>query len=486
MTGRALVVTWTIVLTSCGVPERGDTLAGRSRPLLDHDWALPGDLGLAPSSFEAPDAVAALHTAPNGLRAYILSDTADPIVQVTAALPLGRALERGGETAASEVLARQLAGRVRRDLRGDGPSRVQTGQEVDFARITVTVPAEDWRRALGAVVAALRDPGLDPTVVAAFRTGSGYASPTTGLGSTAFRPAVELERLVAGYPVAPPDPGLRVSPEAVHRIARRALHPGAAVLGVGGGVAREAVERALVELTAGWAPVAPLEPPERQLFPDPRLPQEPVLAIDQDGATSWLAIGHPLPPVDDAAEPSLAVLEEVLNIRINIATREIRGLTNRALLRLPRSADGSGLLHVRTGSRPESVAPLVHYIMEELSRIRRPGGSPTEDEMEQAKGGLVTSAWQASLDGARQASLTYAVETVRYGSLEHLQRWPKAVRAVTAEQVRAAAERYILPDRMTAVLIGPLDAIRAARHPRWPFSLEEVSPELRRPVTGGD
>lgn len=53
---------------------------------------------------------------------------------------------------------------------------------------------------------------------------------------------------------------------------------------------------------------------------------------------------------------------------------------------------------------------------------------------------------------------------------------------MTADQVQAAAERYIQPDRMTAVLVGQLEAIDAARHPRWSFTLEQVRSELRRPM----
>jgi predicted Zn-dependent peptidase len=45
---------------------------------------------------------------------------------------------------------------------------------------------------------------------------------------------------------------------------------------------------------------------------------------------------------------------------------------------------------------------------------------------------------------------------------------------VTAEQVRAAAERYIQPDEMRTVIIGQLDAVRKARHPRWPVTLDDV------------
>ena len=46
---------------------------------------------------------------------------------------------------------------------------------------------------------------------------------------------------------------------------------------------------------------------------------------------------------------------------------------------------------------------------------------------------------------------------------------------MTGEQVQAAAAKYIHPDKLVTVLIGQLDAVRNARHPRWPATLEELS-----------
>ena len=181
-----------------------------------------------------------------------------------------------------------------------------------------------------------------------------------------------------------------------------------------------------------------------------------------------------LPRIAPGDEAAVAVMTEILNVRLNIAVREIRGLANQAVLHVPASTRHEGLLHVRTGGRPESVAPLVHYSLQELSRIRQAGGLPTGDELEQVKGGLVLGKWQGSLDGARAASATYAVETARHGSLDRLIGWPKAVRAVTAEDVRRVAQAYVQPDRMATVVIGPLDAVRKSRHPRWPMTFDEV------------
>ena len=157
----------------------------------------------------------------------------------------------------------------------------------------------------------------------------------------------------------------------------------------------------------------------------------------------------------------------------------LNGLTP---LQVPATTRLGGLLHVRTGGRAESVAPLIRYALEELSRIRGTTGAPTAEELEQVKGGLVLGKWQASLDGPRNISATYAMESSRYGSLDRLMRWPDAVLAVTSTEVTAAAARYIRPDQMGVVVIGPLDTVRKARHPRWPATLNEVLPAGATPA----
>jgi zinc protease len=237
-------------------------------------------------------------------------------------------------------------------------------------------------------------------------------------------------------------------------------------------VARSEIEAALNELGAGW--VGHAETSNTAPAPSETKAGDRFLAIDEPGFTTWLAVGHPMPAVDPSDEAPLAVMAQILNIRLNIVIREIRGLANQAVLNMPATTRSPGLLHVRSGARPESIAPIVKYAKEELTRIREQAGMPTVDELEQAKGGIVLSQWQRSLDGARSASATFATETVQNGSLDRLRRWPDTVRGVTAEQVQAAAAKYIQPDKLATVLIGQLDAVRTARHPRWPATLDEL------------
>ncbi len=421
----------------------------------------------------------------SGLRAYVVPAAEDGVVQIVAALAIGRTREQPNEVGVSELVSRLLSNQVNERLGPGFTGRFQTDQDADLTRLSLQVLADDWRAGVAAVVSTLKQVRLDAAAIASYRTGPGYAPQTRGLGGAQFRPAIELARLVANHPVAPPPPGLSLPRTAVASMVSRTLRPAQVVLGIGGGVARAEVQRELELLTADWDRGTEAAAGAASATGVAKMTVERVRTFDEPGLTTWVALGHPMPPIAPGHEAAVAVMTDVVNVRLNIVAREIRGLANQVVLQVPATTRHGGLLHVRTGARAESIAPLLYYSRRELSRIREDDGLPTADELEQVKGGLVLGKWQGSLDGARAASATYAIEAVRYGSLDRLTRWPDAVRAVTAEDVRTVARTYVHPGELGAVIIGPLEAVRNARHPRWPKALDEVLPSPQPTLSDG-
>ena len=76
------------------------------------------------------------------------------------------------------------------------------------------------------------------------------------------------------------------------------------------------------------------------------------------------------------------------------------------------------------------------------------------------------------------ASETFAVEHVRRGGTDRLLGWLEAVVAVTAADVKRVPQEYLDPAAFVTVVAGPMERIRAARHPRWPVALDELEAEL--------
>ena len=250
------------------------------------------------------------------------------------------------------------------------------------------------------------------------------------------------------------------------------------VFGVGGAVSRDEVEEVLESATRGWAPGG--EPATEPATIEPVESVSRFHAVDVPSLEGWIAIGRAIGSVPESDRAALSVLRFILAERLNIAAREMRGLANRDDFEIPVTASGTGLLLVRTGGRPEAVAPLVRYSLDELERMHDPQEPVSEAEVARAKGWLVEAVWRRSLELATHASETFAVEQVRRGGMDHLMGWPEAVRSVTAEDVKAIAQEYLDPATFVTIVAGPLARIRAARHPRWPVALDEVEAGLSR------
>lgn len=480
-------------LAGCGSGP-GESLPGRSRPIFEHGWPGPDELALGPAAFAPPDPGEALFEASSGVRAYIVAGgAADPLVRLTAALPLGRLHEDKSEPGASRLLIELLTTRgpagasrplsLRLAELGTSLNVVET---LDVTHVSMQVLPEDWREGLELLVELVRRPDLDAAAISEYRAGPGYDMPMAGIDGDGFRPKVELERRLQGYPLAPPDPGTTVSPSAVTALAARSLSADKVVFGIGGPVTREEVGEVLESAIRGWTPGEEPAPGVSTIAPaaitaDAAESSARFHAVDVPSLEGWIAIGRAVASIPESDRAALSVLRFILAERLNIVAREMRGLANRDDFEVPVTGSGAGLLLVRTGGRPEAVAPLVRYSMAEIERMHDPGEAVTEAEVTRARGSLVDGIWRRSLELATGASETFAVEHVRRGGTGDLMAWPEAVRSVMPEDVRAVARQYLDPATFVTVVAGPLERIRAARHPRWPVALDQVEADLGRP-----
>ena len=128
LAGRVVALVLVLQAAACAADApQGEVLPGHSRPVLEHDWPHPRDLAFDDSGFRPADAAAALVTTPSGVRAFILPDTADPLAEVTAVLPLGRQFEADDEVGAADVVSRVLARLRGRRKCFDSPSTTTAG-----------------------------------------------------------------------------------------------------------------------------------------------------------------------------------------------------------------------------------------------------------------------------------------------------------------------------------------------------------------------
>ncbi|MGE0451871.1 MAG: M16 family metallopeptidase [Vicinamibacterales bacterium] len=151
---------------------------------------------------------------------------------------------------------------------------------------------------------------------------------------------------------------------------------------------------------------------------------------------------------------SLRVMNETLGglftSRINLNLREEHGYTYGARSQFTfRRSEGPFV--VATGVRTDVTAPALSEIMKELARMRDSRVTPAELTL--AKDALVRSLPAAFETSGRVTATTadlflYGLPLDYYVSLE------RRIGSISAEQVAAAARKYIVPSRAVAIVVG--------------------------------
>jgi len=114
---------------------------------------------------------------------------------------------------------------------------------------------------------------------------------------------------------------------------------------------------------------------------------------------------------------------------------------------------------------------LIELTLREIDRMRQ--SLVPEEELFVAQGALADGTFAAGYADGNATARTLAREWLLRGNHSASSAYQDRIRAVTREDVRAAAQKYLHPERMNIVIIGPIDAIRAAPQIEDERTLEE-------------
>ncbi len=136
--------------------------------------------------------------------------------------------------------------------------------------------------------------------------------------------------------------------------------------------------------------------------------------------------------------------------RINLNLREEHGYTYGAGSQFVFRRTAGPFL-VATGVRTDVTAPAVSEILKEIRRMR---DTPmTNDELTMAKDSLVRSMpsdFQTSDDVTATTAAIYVYDL----GLDYFSKYRSRLTAVTADQAKAAAEKYLVPEKLVVVAVG--------------------------------
>lgn len=177
--------------------------------------------------------------------------------------------------------------------------------------------------------------------------------------------------------------------------------------------------------------------------------------VDKPGApqTALRVASFGAPRSTPDYEP-LVVMNESLgglfSSRINLNLREEHGYTYgaRSDFLFHRAA---GPFLVASGVRTDVTAPAVAEIFKEVQRMRATMLTP--EELRLARDSLVRSLPAQFETSARVTASTANLFIYDLG-LDYYTKYPARLSAVTADQVRAVAERYIVPEKLIVIAVG--------------------------------
>jgi len=435
------------------------------------DLTHPTDMDLPESSFERPDPSDYQTVLENGLTAYVARADQVPLVTLSAFVRVGT-VDDTKQGVAESLLD---------SLRNSGPAisspdefkaalkamtaNYTVAMHDEWTEISLNVPVEDLDAAMSLFAGVLRAPGISRENIESVAMAiapeandlQGEDGPALYEGSLNATVDRFRDLIYAGHPygVRPTEADveeLRVSD--VTDFHAKYFVPGNVVLAIAGDVNIDAMNQVVADLFDDWSRQAVPKPPMIAAVAATKTRQ---YTFPAEKLQSWLVFGHDLPPVPDREQAALEVMNYILAgghlwTRMTIETRYKYGYTNDASGFLTQKWFGPGTYDFRSYSRPEVIKAIYKNMLDEIFRIR--DEEVSADEIFVAKGALTDGTFQIQyLDGYSTAR-NFALEYLRYRNHERSATYVERIRAVTAENVLAAARKYLRPNELQIILVG--------------------------------
>lgn len=399
---------------------------------------------------------------PNGVVVYLLEDHDLPLVDVEIRLRGGRLYEPADKAGLNTVFvwAWRNGGTLTRSPEAfhtaleDMAAVLDIADDGDTIGVTLSTLARDWRRGLGLLAELLRSPAFreEQVNLAKARTAEEIRRRNDDIAGIASR---EFAGLVYGtdHPL-----GRLPTVQTVHRVTRRDLQqwhrrlvtPRNLWIAVTGDFDRRALLEEIHRLFGNWRGSSPNLP----VIPVPREQHAVLGFVAKQAEQAHVRVGHLGVPRGVSERAALDVLNYILGgsftSRLTQEIRDQRGLAY-AVWSSFAPANPRGLFVVGCQTKAESTEEVIHLIKEQVRRlIEEP---PGEQELQRAKESLMNS-FVFRFPTASDAVSAQMLLEIHGLPRDTYDTYVERVRAVTAQDVLAAARKYIHPDRLTVLVVG--------------------------------
>ena len=428
----------------------------------------PEQLAYGPLKFEVPDAASYRHDLPDGVVAYVVPDHSLPLVKITLLLRTGGYREAPGHPGVAALTAAMM--------RQGGTERMtpeEFDQRADFLAASLSSSASPTGATVGLdVLSSALDEGLALLFDMVRRP-----------RFDAARLAVEKGKLLEAMKQRNDDAGDILDREwdwlmygadhfTSHRLTeaelaaisrqdlvdfhQRTYGPQKLVLAISGDVEPETVLAKIEQGLAGWSAAEPAPwPPEGPRFE----PRPGLYHVEKDIPQGKVAIGHrsvQWRSFDDPEMYALMVMNDIyggsgFTARLMKRVRSDEGLAYGAYSSYDIGFFWPTAFDITFASKNETVAFAASLALEELDRIRNE--KVTAEELAVSKASFIDSFPRSFESPARVARL-FAADEVLGRPHDYWTHFRDRIRAVTAEQVQEAAQKYLHPDRLVMLVVG--------------------------------
>jgi predicted Zn-dependent peptidase len=398
---------------------------------------------------------------PGGTTVVVRENAAAPVVAMTLAIGVGSRDETAPTSGVSALLGRTLlkGTRTRTALElaqaaEDAGGALQSATDQEYSELRARGLARAWPTLLALLHEVATAPRLAIDEVE--RERAGLLAQIRALEDQPFHVAnrLLLRALYGEHPYGLPTAG---DPETVRRLTRddllahyaRSYRPDRMVLSISGRVPGAEVLEAAARLFGAATPGAPPAPP-------PAVPERPAaLRARETRPTeqSHLLLGYLAPPLRHPDYPALklanAVLGSGMSGRLFRTLRDEAGLAYSVGSFYPTRGQSSRVV-VHIGTAPRNLAEAEAGIAREIGRLQ--DETVPEDELTRAKA-FVTGGFALDLRTNERRSFYLAFLELLGTGHEYVERYPEAIRAVTAADVQRVARGWLV--HPATVVVGP-------------------------------
>ncbi len=431
--------------------------------------ARPEQIVFAPLSFEPPDAAGFRRVLPDGTVVYLAPSHEFPLVNLVVTFKGGVSLDPIDMPGLASMTARMVREGGTATM---GPTELD--ESLDFLATDISVAATDtftaatmncltsnFDESLKLFVAMLRTPAFDEKrletsrarVLESLKQRNDDASSILGrewkrllYGTDHFEATEPTDRTVAG-----------ISRARLAEMHRRIFHPGNMIVSVSGDFDEKEMLANLQKAFSGWErgaavadPVAPKAIVKPGLYHVPKdIPQGKVV-MGSRGITR-----------DDPDAIPFLLLNEILGAggftsRLMQQVRSNEGLAYSVRSTLSPRVAYPGDFRAGFESKNATVALAAKIVMEQIAKMREE--LVTDDELETAKASLIET-FPRQFESRPQMLRVFVNDEWTKRPKDYWKTFRDKVRAVTQEDLKRVALKYLDPEKMAILVVGDWDNI---------------------------